>query len=329
MRNFLLLAVAILSSLTASTTIVQAAPRNKEAATATAIGTAKQRRAVLANVKTWGYQLRFIEPADVAASPYDLVVIDHAISANRRFLREFTPDEVAAMKIRPDGSRRLLLAYLSIGEAERYRFYWNQDWYLAPTRPAWLGQVNPRWDGNFPVKFWDPEWQRLIFGTPDAYVDRIVAQGFDGIYLDRADVYAELIKENPDGKRDMAAFIVALSGHARRSNPGFVVVMQNAEELVANKTLRAALDGIAKEDLFYGVEHVEKANPPEMVAGSLADLRLAKKSGLAVWAVEYLSDPQLARDAELRMAREGFVFLLTERSLGTLGSVLPGPQPVR
>ncbi|PPD31187.1 MAG: hypothetical protein CTY20_00070 [Hyphomicrobium sp.] len=327
MRNLLSLAVAIISSLSACATIMQAAPRDKEAAAAAA--TAKQRRAVLANVKTWAYQLRFIEPADVAASPFDLAVIDHAISANRRFLREFTPDEVAAMKIRPDGSRRLLLAYLSIGEAERYRFYWKQDWYLPPTRPAWLGQVNPRWDGNFPVKFWDPEWQRLIFGAPDAYVDRIVAQGFDGIYLDRADVYAELIKDNPDGKSEMAAFIVALSGHARRSNPGFFVIMQNAEELVANRALRATLDGIAKEDLFYGVEHIEKANPPEMVAGSLDDLRLAKKSGLAVWAVEYLSDPQLAREAERRMAREGFVFLLTERSLGTLRSVREGTQPIR
>ena len=27
------------------------------------------------------------------------------------------------MKIRPDGTRRVLLSYLSIGEAERYRFY--------------------------------------------------------------------------------------------------------------------------------------------------------------------------------------------------------------
>ena len=32
--------------------------------------------------------------------------------------------------------------------------------------------------GNFAVEYWRPEWQRLIFGTPDSYLDRIMAQGY-------------------------------------------------------------------------------------------------------------------------------------------------------
>lgn len=331
MRNWLLLILAITWATLGGAYPAVAAPRNPETAAKPARSAAmsKERRATLARAKSWGYQLRFIAPDEVAASAYDLVVIDHAISANRRFVREFTAEEVARMKQRPDGSRRIVLAYLSIGEAERYRFYWNQDWYQPATRPAWLGEVNPRWDGNFPVKFWDPDWQRLIFGSPDAYVDRILAQGFDGIYLDRADVYAELLKDNPNGRRDMAGFIGAMAANARRADPTFLVVMQNAEELIGHRPLRATLDGIAKEDLFYGVDHVERANPPEMVSGSLDDLRLAKRSGLTVFAVEYLSDPTLAAEAQRKMAREGFVFLLTERSLGTLGAALPDPRPAQ
>lgn len=308
---------------------------------ATAAAARKDRRQRLSAVTSWGYQLRFIEPAEVAAAPFDLVVVDHAISANRRFLRQFTADEVRQMKTRTDGGPRILLAYLSIGEAERYRFYWNQDWYQPETRPPWLGEVNPRWDGNFPVQFWHPDWQTLIFGRPDAYLERIMAAGFDGIYLDRADVYSELLKQNPKARGDMIAFVGALSASARRANPDFLVVMQNAEELIQHKSLRDALDGVAKEDLFYGVDHAERANPAAMVSGSLADLRLARRSGLTVLAVEYLSDSSVSADLARRMRREGFTFLVTERSLGTLihrpdppiGPALqqpaaPQPQPV-
>ena len=109
----------------------------------------------------WAYQLRLIDPNQIRNSPFDLVVIDHAISAFRRFVREFTPDEIATLRQRPDGSTRIALSYLSIGEAERYRFYWRQDWYEAAKKPGWLGELNPQWDGNYAVKFWDPAWQSL------------------------------------------------------------------------------------------------------------------------------------------------------------------------
>lgn len=281
------------------------------------------RRATLRAVKSWGYQLRLIDPAGIAASPFDLVVVDHALSADRRFLRELTPGEVATMKARPDGSRRLVLAYLSIGEAERYRFYWQQQWYEPGRAPSWLATANDRWDGNWRARFWEPGWQELIFTGADTYLARIKAQGFDGIYLDRADVYSELWPERPSARADMVRFIRELAAAARRDNPALLVVMQNAEELLRDEPLRAALDGVAKEDLYFGVEHDERPNPAAMVAGSLADLRRARKSGLAVMTVEYLGDPRLAQDAAHRSAREGFVHLNAERSLGSL----PSPPP--
>ena len=67
------------------------------------------------------------------------------------------------MQRRPDGRARLLLAYRSVGEAERYRPYWQQEWYDPAAKPAWLGKENRRWAGNFAVQFWQPEWQKLIF----------------------------------------------------------------------------------------------------------------------------------------------------------------------
>ncbi len=281
-----------------------------------------ERQKLLAAVTSWRYQLRRLDIEEISASPADLAVIDYAPDRYRGIEEPFAADDVARMQKKPNGSRRLLLAYLSIGEAERYRTYWNNDWYEPATRPSWLiGAANPRWDGNFPVRFWHKEWQDIVLGSPQAYLDRILAAGFDGVYLDRADVFQELARENPNGARDMAALIARIAKHARATKPDALIVMQNAEELIARPEVRGAIDAIAKEDWLYGVSHEEKANSADMVRDSLAYLRRAKTHGLRVLVVEYLSDSATARAAEARIRREGFLPLIAERSLGTFDFV--------
>ena len=118
----------------------------------------------LNDVATWGYQLQKVDPAEIAASPFDLVVIDYSRSGTDD--KRFTPAEVKGMQVKPDGRRRIVLAYMSIGEAEDYRFYWRKNWVeAAPLRgskdgapplpgtrpetvniprliaPGWLGQI--------------------------------------------------------------------------------------------------------------------------------------------------------------------------------------------
>ena len=109
---------------------------------------AAERRALrLRPVRNWGYWLSSFDIADVVAAPHDLMVVDNGVSADHRFVRERSAEEVARMKRRPDGSARILLSYLSIGEAERYRAYWRPDWYepdqearLARRREPGLGR---------------------------------------------------------------------------------------------------------------------------------------------------------------------------------------------
>src|SRR5262245_14469624 len=114
--------------------------------------------ALLAAAKSWGYQLQKIRPAVIASAPYDVVVIDY--SADGTDAKAFSAADVAALKAKPDGSRRVVLAYLSIGEAETYRYYWNADWETTP--PPWLGETNKRWRTNVIVRFWEEGWQGVI-----------------------------------------------------------------------------------------------------------------------------------------------------------------------
>jgi cysteinyl-tRNA synthetase, unknown class len=284
------------------------------------------RRAQLSAAKSWAYQLRIRDLATVAPSDADLLVIDHGLAAKRDGKLLFDRAEIERLKIRADGRRRTVLAYLSIGEAEQYRFYWQGAWCKRTTAPSWIGAVNPNWPGNYPVRFWDAGWQSLILDGPDSYLAKIQSQGFDGIYLDRTDVWSEWTKERPTAERDMIAFLTRIAATARAQDKNFLVVMQNAEELLTHRAVRRAIDGVAKEDLLYGVNFTEAANDAGSISSTLANLRRARADGLPVFAVEYLADPTLIASARDRLTRYGFIPTIAPRLLDSLTPPDPSQQ---
>ena len=281
------------------------------------------RRYLMDPVKSWGYQLQRLDTAALAASPFDLLVIDHAPDRVESVELHFRSSDIEPLKTKPDGRRRVVLAYMSIGEAERYRFYWDDKWLEKGTCPAWLGPVNPQWVGNYPVHYWEPQWQSLIFGSSDSYVDRVLEAGFDGIYLDRADVY-EQFKSRPTAEADMVSFMTKLIDHARSIKPGVVVVLQNAEELLRNKEILTRLDGAAKESLYFNADKAGEPMPLDEQQSSSNDLGLLKEAGGKVMVVEYVDNAERAAIARRHAMREGFMIHFAERTLATLN--LRGPD---
>lgn len=265
----------------------------------------------LRKVRSWGYQLQRLDVASLAQSRFDAVVIDYVHRA--RGNQPFRPFEIKRLAERPDGGRRIVLAYMSIGEAETYRFYWQREWLAS--HPSWLGGENPRWHRNYAVRFWQDDWRRIILGGPGSYLDRIIKAGFDGVYLDRVDVYAEWLAERPSAKADMIAFVRAVAEEARRRRPGFKVLVQNAEELVDELGYLSVIDGIAKEDLLFGEKEEEEANPEEDIAFSIGQLKKVKAAGKPVWVIEYLHEPQQREAAAKRLGELGFVPTFPTRAL--------------
>jgi cysteinyl-tRNA synthetase len=213
----------------------------------------------LLSVKNWAYFITNTNPKQVSLSNFDLCVVDY--SEDGTDLKAFSPDLVAKMQHKTDGSRRILLCYLSIGEAEDYRFYWKSSWNRNP--PTWLDKENPKWKGNYKVRYWEEGWQRIIYGTPQSYLDRIIAAGFDGVYLDIIDAFEYYQETRPSAPEEMIRFVTDLSGYAKKkkgTDPFFVFV-QNGESLLENPQFLEAIDGVAKEDLFYGYEEEEEPRP--------------------------------------------------------------------
>ncbi len=275
-------------------------------------------RISLEAVRSWGYQLQQVDPAAVTATPYDLVVIDYM--RDGAAAGPFEPAKLAQMQRKPDGHRRIVLAYLSIGEAEDYRFYWQRDWAGAP--PAWLGAENPDWPGNYAVRYWDHTWQDLILGTPGAYLDAILAGGFDGVYLDRIDAFdvPDPVFSRPHRMQLMSDFVVRIASYARQHRPGFIVVGQNGEELLDDPDYASTIDAVGKEDLFFGLAGDGVINGNAELRASLRHLQRFQAAGKPVLLVEYLDEPQSIELARQKAAALGAPLFIGDRELDDVGS---------
>lgn len=118
---------------------------------------------------------------DLKNTNYDILLMDLFFNDGSAF----STTEINQLKIKKNGGKRLVICYMSIGEAENYRYYWQQNWVSNP--PEWLLKENPNWAGNYKVQYWNPEWQKVIYGNNNSYCSKILAAGFDGVYLDIID----------------------------------------------------------------------------------------------------------------------------------------------
>lgn len=122
----------------------------------------------------------FINAID--STNYDILIID--LFYNNL---QLSSADLTQLKTKANGGTRLVIAYMSIGEAEDYRYYWNSGWESNP--PDWLAEENNDWPGNYKVRYWYKGWQDIIFGNDSSYLKKIVDTGFDGVYLDIIDAF--------------------------------------------------------------------------------------------------------------------------------------------
>lgn len=118
---------------------------------------------------------------------YDLIFIDLFFQNE-----PLTKKEVDSLKKKKNGGKRMVCAYMSIGEAETYRDYWQASWYRDP--PVWICDVNEDWKDNYKVMYWLKPWRDILFGSDNSYLDRILKADFDGVYLDVVDAYEYFVK---------------------------------------------------------------------------------------------------------------------------------------
>ena len=266
------------------------------------------------------------KPAVVAKlkeSRRDWIVLDATFAGD-------TPWEQTDLDtIRSGKAGRKVVAYLSIGEAEDYRSYWQSDWVSngkrTTTAPVWLGIENPDWKGNYQVKYWNADWQKLML----AAIDETMARGFDGVYLDIVDGF-QTYEQGSDGylddrinpetkqtyRRDMVDWVKAIAARARAKNPAALVIPQNGSQLVAQKDFVEVISAQVIEDLFTNGKELQPASHTDEILGHLKLLASAKKPVLLI---EYPKTHQGQALSKKLAEENGLVWLVTDRQLKTLG----------
>jgi polysaccharide biosynthesis protein PelA len=112
---------------------------------------------------------------------------------------------------------KTLLGYISLGEIEHQR----ADFPAVKAEGVLAGE-NPLWPGAYYVDLRDERWRRRVI---EQFVPRILASGFQGIFLDTLDSAVELERQHPDKYRGMTSAAAILVKALRLAFPSITIMM--------------------------------------------------------------------------------------------------------
>jgi uncharacterized protein (TIGR01370 family) len=250
---------------------------------------------VPASQTTFHYQLQDASYESLKELDIDILIIDIDDAGLEK-------SELSALQ-----ENRIVLSYLSIGEAEDYRDYWQQDW--KEGYPDFIDEENPEWEGNYKVRYWDPGWQDIILDR----VQDIAEQGYDGVYLDLIDAYEYYEDKGRDSAADeMMDFVRKISQKGRSTDPDFLIIPQNAPELYQHEEYKNIIDGLGKEDTWYDGNRIQDT---EETQHALQFLDRAIEDRKPVLAIDYPTEPEKICDFYERCRAHQFACTVSGREL--------------
>jgi cysteinyl-tRNA synthetase len=316
----------------------------------------------ISEVQYWGYQLQLLNETGVedalATSNYDMLVLEPTrtdwSSSDRGFDTKGLVKRLKATNASDGVHRKLILAYIDIGEAEDWRWYWDwsKDWPSGEPKPAdWPDFIichDPDgWDGNYPVAYWTEEWKDIMiygnnqssapYGDYNSAIDEAIKDGFDGIYLDWVEAFddesviEEAASQGVDPAVEMIQFIQEMKDYAQQRNPDFLIVQQNAPHLYeGHPELFSLIDAIAQEAIWYDGDATDDWTDPygydsvndlDLTNWYLGHLDQFKAAGMPIFNCEYALD--YADDAYTKSYDNGFIPYSSRRSLSQLSTTPP------
>ncbi len=232
------------------------------------------RKMQLADVKHWTYNIQDVHTDrqydQLVDTNYDMYVLE--VAATEQGRRDYDIAglvyDIRQHNIAVRGVDPIILAYVDVGQAEDWRWYWRTSWHIGD--PRWILGADPNdWAGNYPVAYWHPTWQDIvIYGYRGrSHVQESIDAGFDGIYMDWVEAFSDdsvvdTIKAEQDigrsaaqreAARRMLRFIEKIRDSAREQDPDYLIVAQNASDLHGYNPERyeAVVDAIALEAIWW------------------------------------------------------------------------------
>lgn len=110
---------------------------------------------------------------EIMNSNASLFIIDYSSDGTDK--KAFTKTQIDNLR----NSGKTILAYLNVGAAENWRYYWkklDKGIILSPLQG---------WQGEYYVKYWYDSWISIV----KDYLGKIVNAGFDGVMFDWVNIY--------------------------------------------------------------------------------------------------------------------------------------------
>jgi cysteinyl-tRNA synthetase len=292
---------------------------------------------VFQKIRFWAYQLEGLDREgaidSICDSHYDLIVMDQLRSLKGTEDHD-TKADITRIKNSPNsrGGKKIVLCYIDVGQAESYRYYWENHWSIG--EPSWILAPDPDgWNENYGVKFWDSQWVTII----EDYIGKIIDDGFDGIYMDWLQIYSTTIvkdaaaKEHALSEELILAFVRELSQFAWSRKNGFLMIAQNAPELGSVPGYIELFNGIAQEDIWFdgsgdpddGGMQGDVAIPAEDSEYYIEELKKWKKAGKTILNVEYAQLPVNVSKAYSNGTTHNYKSYVTLRLLDRLTQTPP------
>jgi len=220
--------------------------------------------------------------------PYRLVVIEPS---------EFSTEQIAKLH----AAGKTVYGYLNIGAIEEYRPCFNRF------RELFLG-VYEDWPDERWVDVASPEWQSYIV---DELGGQYAEMGFDGLFLDNADIYYQCPTE--EVFQGLGTILQGLKGS------GLTLIVNGGDlfvsECIDRDIARSMFDGVNQECVFTRIDFaqhscgVQEAGETEYFKNYLSK---AKQYGLAVYLLEYQADENLAKRIDAYCAENAFLWYNAE-----------------
>lgn len=223
------------------------------------------KRITLEEVKHWVYNIQHVSTAAnieaLVGSHFDMYVLEPTRSEkNENFNMKKLVKDIREYNIQNYHKDPIILAYVDIGQAEEWRWYFGDDWQIG--NPYWLVANDPNgWDGNYPVAYWNPVWHNIMYkgyyGTSS--VKQTLEDGFDGIYMDWVEAFSDknvITAARIQGKNpanEMFRLIEGIRDYARNFKSDYLIVAQNAPDLFQEDPTRYVnvIDAIAEEAVWF------------------------------------------------------------------------------
>ncbi len=311
-------------------------------------------------VKLWAYNIQQVNTSrqrnELVGTHFDMYVLEPVITEKGQagFNIAGLIKDIKDYNKTNYNKEPIVLAYVDVGQAEDWRWYWQNGWGIG--NPDWIVATDPNdWEGNYPVAYWHPQWQRIvIYGhRGKSHVQEILRAGFDGIYMDWVEAFSDddvRAKAREDGVNPVQAmfqFIEKIRNFARSgspiANPDFLIVAQNASDLHQKNRARyeTLMDAIALEAVWYdgdggfdnwsdsrGYNVLTNDLYPGWTEEVLSHLQ-ALKGKMPIFIAEYAQNLQGRRLASrvynTLAPQHGFIPYCTRRSLSRL-SKTPYPK---